>query len=116
MVADKPISQNVQVQDIPKIEKVVAAPVAAPKEEPKKDIADPDDLAGFDPKADLKEMTLKEQLVWNKKRMLYRQREREAREADPNYVAPERAPVVKIEKKPVEPKNDYKFGDKADVS
>jgi hypothetical protein len=46
----------------------VVAP--APKEEPKKD--DPEDLTDFDPKADLKQMTLKEQLVWNKKRMLFR--------------------------------------------
>ena len=47
--------------------------------------------------------------------MLVRQREREAREADPNYVPPERAPVVKKEKKPVEVKNEYAFDDQAKV-
>jgi hypothetical protein len=31
---------------------------------------DPDGLADFDPKADHSQMTLQQQLVWNKQRML----------------------------------------------
>lgn len=58
--------------DAPKIEKVVApeAPAPAPKQEPKRYIPDPDGLDDFNPKADLSQMTLQQQLVWNKKRML----------------------------------------------
>ena len=87
----------------------------APKPEQQKDMLDPDGLADFDPNADQSQMTLQQQLVWNKQRMLVKQREREAREADPNYVPPERPPIVKKEKKPVEVKNDYAFDDQAKV-